>query len=320
MLKVGALRLGAGLIQILIALTVIFFAVRAVPGDPAVVITSSAGGTGGGGVTSEALERVREALGLAKPLHVQYFDFILNALRGDFGQSFKDGSNVSLRIIQTLPNTFELVLLSAVLGVTLGILLGSWLGRGGRVVQFFGSGVTSLGLSVPVYVLGSLMVLVFALNLGWLPSGGFVSFAQDPGEHFRRLILPAVTLCVAFAAIVARMTASSVREVAQQDWVRTARSVGLARHRVFRADILRNAINPVMTIVGLEVGALLGGTVLVERIFNWPGISSLLVEAIYQRDYPVVQGVVAIVSILFIAINIIVDLVNRMLDPRLVKA
>lgn len=315
MLSFTIRRIGVGLVQILVSLSLIFFAVRAVPGDPAVVIASGEGSVSN--VSPETLTRIRESLGLDKPLPVQYLDNLVGVLTGHLGRSFQDNSTVTANVMQRLPNTAEIVLLAAVVGVVVGVLLGSWIGRGGHAIQLIGAGITSIGISIPVYILGSIVILVFALKLGWFPTGGFAGLAEDPSGHLRRLILPALTLSGPFTAIVARMTASSVREVAQQDWVRTARSIGLGRGRVFREDVLRNALNPVVTAVGVEIGLLLGSTVLVERIFNWPGIGSLLVEAISHRDYPVVQGVVIIISMLFIVINILVDLIHGRLDPRI---
>jgi peptide/nickel transport system permease protein len=259
-------------------------------------------------------------MGLDKPFLVQYFDYLKGVLVGNLGQSFQDHAGVATTLAQRLPNTVEIVVLAALLGVVVGVAVGSWVGRGRHIVQLLGAGLISLGISVPVYILGSLLVLVFALNLGWFPTGGYADLTTDFVGHVQRLVLPAVALSAAFAAIVARMTASSVREVARQDWVRTARSIGLGPRRVFQEDVLRNALNPVVTVVGLQIGSLLGGTVLVERIFNWPGIGSLLVNAIAQRDYPVVQGVVVVVSIIFIAINIVVDIAYGLLDPRVGKA
>jgi peptide/nickel transport system permease protein len=318
MIRFALHRTGVGLVQIFVALSIIFIAVRAVPGDPAVVLATGAGGTAD--VNPETLEQIRQSMGLDKPFLVQYFDYLKGVLVGNLGQSFQDHSSVATTLAQRLPNTVEIVVLAALLGVLVGVAVGSWVGRGRHIVQLLGAGLISLGISVPVYILGSLLVLVFALNLGWFPTGGYADLATDFVGHLQRLVLPAVALSAAFAAVVARMTASSVREVARQDWVRTARSIGLGPRRVFQEDVLRNALNPVVTVVGLQVGSLLGGTVLVERIFNWPGIGSLLVNAIAQRDYPVVQGVVVVVSIIFIAINIVVDIAYGLLDPRVGKA
>ena len=308
-------RVGAGVIQVFVALSIIFFAVRAVPGDPAKVLASAAGGNAN--VSAETLANITKSMGLDKPILVQYFDHLKGVLVGNLGNSYQNNSSVTTTLSQRLPNTAEIVALGAILGIVIGIALGAWIGRGGYRTQLLGAGLTSLGISVPVYVLGSLMILIFSLELGWFPTGGYADLSTDFAGHIQRLVLPAVTLSAPFAAIVARMTASSVREVAQQDWVRTARSIGLGYPRVFREDVLRNALNPVIIVIGLQIGSLLGGTVLVERIFNWPGIGSLLVDAISHRDYPIVQGVVIIVTVIFIAINIIVDIVNRLMNPRL---
>jgi peptide/nickel transport system permease protein len=173
-----------------------------------------------------------------------------------------------------------------------------------------------VGVALPVFVFGSVLILFFSLELAWLPAGGYASFAADPVRHLQLLVLPAIALAVGFTSVVARMTRSSVQEMQHADWVRTARSLGLSRSRVFRRFVLRNSLNPVVTVIGLGVGTLLGSTVLVERVFNYPGLSSLLVDAVTARDYPVVQGVVLTIAVLFIAINIVVDVIYGVLDPR----
>lgn len=301
--------------QIFVILTIIFFAVRAVPGDPAETLASAQGSSSS--VTPQRLERIRESLGLDKPLLVQYWDNVAGLFTGHLGHSFEDGSAVTANIAQRLPNTAEIVLFAAVVGVLVGLAIGSWAGRGGHASQLVGAGLTSTAIAVPVYVLGSVMILVFALKLGWFPTGGFAAMSVDPVGHMLRLVLPSLTLAIPFAAIVARMTTSSVREVSTQDWVRTARSLGLSRGRVFREDVLRNALNPVVTVVGVEMGMLLGSTVLVERVFNWPGLGSLLVDAVAHRDYPIVQGVTILISITFIVLNTLVDVIYGVLDPRI---
>lgn len=308
-------RAGIGLAQIFVTLTLIFFAVRLVPGDPAETLASAEGGSSA--VTPERLAQIRESLGLDKPLLVQYWDNLTGLLTGNMGYSFEDGTTVTANIAQRLPNTAEIVVLAALIGVLVGLVIGSWSGRGGHLSQLIGAGLTSAAISVPVYILGSVLVLVFALKLGWLPTGGYAAMGTDPAGHLSRLVLPALTLATPFAAIVARMTASSVREVSAQDWVRTARSLGLGGGRVFREDVLRNALNPVVTVVGLEMGLLLGSTVLVERVFSWPGLGSLLVDAVAHRDYPIVQGVTIVIATAFIIINTTVDLIYGLLDPRI---
>ncbi|MEQ3549358.1 ABC transporter permease [Pseudonocardia nematodicida] len=315
MLRYALRRCAVGVGLAWVVLTLIFLSLHAVPGDPAEVILS---GEGAGAVTQEAVAQVRAELGLDRPLGVQYLQYLGGVLTGDLGTSFTDRAPVTEHLADRLPATASIVLVAAVIGISAGIVIGSWAGRGGRVADAVVGIGTGLGVSVPVYVLGSLLVLVFALTLRALPAGGYRAFADDPAGHLERLILPSLAVAVAFACVVARMTRSAVVETARQDWVRTGRAVGMTRAGVFRVHVLRNALAPVVTVSGLEIGTLLGSTVLVERIFNWPGTGSLLVDAVAQRDYPVVQGIVLAVAVAFIALNIVVDLVYGVLDPRVV--
>lgn len=306
-------RCAIGLGLVWIVLTLIFLALHLVPGDPAALLL---GGEGGGAPTPEAIAEVRAQLGLDQPLLVQYGNYLLGVLQGDLGTSFRDGSSVSGFIAQRLPNTLELVLLAAIIAVVVGVPLGALAARRGGVVDSGISVLTTLGVAVPVFVIGTIFVLVFALQLRLFPAGGFVAFADDPLGHLTRALLPSIAIAIGFAAVLARMTRSSVLETSGQDWVRTATSMGLSRPVVFRRHVLRNSMNPVVTSFGLEVGTLIGSTVLIERVFNWPGLGTLLVDGVLQRDYPVVQGVVIVISVLFILINIVVDISYGFLDPR----
>lgn len=315
MLRYALRRCAVGIGLVWVVATLIFLSLHAVPGDPAEVLLT---GEGAGSVTPEAVAEVRAQLGLDRPLGVQYLQYLGGIVTGDLGTSFSEREPVVDLLAARLPATAELVLVAAVLGIAAGILLGSWAGRGGRVADALVGIGTGLGVSVPVYVLGSLLVLVFALTLRMLPSGGYRVLADDPGGHLERLLLPSLAVAVAFTCVVARMTRSAVVETARQDWVRTGRATGMSPAGVFRVHVLRNALAPVATVSGLEIGTLLGSTVLVERIFNWPGTGSLLVDAVAERDYPLVQGVVLAVAVAFIALNIVVDLVYGVLDPRVV--
>jgi peptide/nickel transport system permease protein len=172
-------------------------------------------------------------------------------------------------------------------------------------------------LSVPVFVVGTLMVLLFAQKLHWVPAGGFVTWSRDPIQHLIYLLMPAITIAIGFSAVIFRMTRTSVLETLQRDWVRTARAKGLPGRVVIARHVVRNALAPVMTVVGLHMGTLLGGTVLVEYVFNWPGLSGLLIVAVENRDYPEVQGIVLVISFLFIMLNLLVDLLYSVLDPRI---
>jgi peptide/nickel transport system permease protein len=306
-------RIGVGLGLVYVVLTLIFLAVHAVPGDPAAVLAS---GGSSGTATPEAIEKLREQLGLDQPLMVQYGQYLAGCVTGDLGDSFQDGRPVAAIILERLPQTIELVFLACLIGAVLGVAFGALAGRRGGPVDAVVTALSSLAIATPVYVLGTVFVLVFALQLGWFPAGGFRSWQSDPLGHVQLLLLPAVALSLPFTAVIARITRTSVMETKQMDWVRTATSWGLAPKRVFTRYVLRNSMTPVTTVIGLEVGTMLGSTVLAERVFNYPGLSALLVDSVVSRDYPVVQGVVIVISVLFIAINILVDVFYRVLDPR----
>lgn len=306
-------RLATGVILVWIVLTLIFLMLQAVPGDPAVQLLT---GAGGGAVSPEAVESIRVRLGLDLPMYQQYFNYLFGVFTGDLGTSFRDGREVSSLILERLPRTLELVLLAVILALLIGIPLGSIAARRSGWVDSTISVLTSVGMSVPVYIIGTIFVLVFALQLGWFPSGGFRPITEDPLGHLVRLILPAVALSLGIISIVSRMARSAVLENLQQDWVRTARSWGIGRKQVFNKHVLRNSLTPVATVTGLQIGSLLGGTVLIEQVFIWPGLSSLLIESVVARDYPVVQGIVIILSIVFIVINLLVDILYGYLDPR----
>jgi peptide/nickel transport system permease protein len=294
--------------------TLIFLAVHLLPGNPAEVLLSGSGGSSPSQASIEALSR---NLGLDEPLWVQYKNYLGNLLQGDLGRSYQDGRPVSQDVQQRLPRTLELLAAAGVIAVVFGIPLGivAALNRGG-IVDAVTTGMASLGVSIPVFVVGTVLIYFFALQLGWLPAGGYVSFSQNPLQHLQYLILPAISIGVELAAVVARMARSATLDVLGQDWVRTARSKGLPRRKILARHVVRNSLNPVVTVIGLRLGSLLGGTVLIEFVFNWPGLSSLLVEAANQRDYLVVQGVVLVISILFILLNLLIDLTYSLLDPR----
>ncbi|MEM5439391.1 ABC transporter permease [Paraburkholderia diazotrophica] len=306
-------RLLTAAVLLYVVATVVFFLLFLVPGDPAVMLLSS----GGVAPPPEAVTQLRGQMGLDKPIVTQYLAYLEHIAHGNLGNSFQDQTPVSQVIAERLPRTLELVgaaaLLSVVTGIPLGVIAarraGSW---ADRMLRSF----TSFALSVPVFVVGTLLLLLFSQVLGWLPAGGFSTFSDSPLRHFEALILPTVTIAIGFSAMVLRMTRSTVLGVIDRDWVRTARAKGLAERRVWRRHIVRNSLGPVVTLTGLQIGSLLGGTVLVEYVFNWPGLSGMLVTAVDYRDYPEVQGVVLVVAALFILINLVADLIYPILDPR----
>jgi peptide/nickel transport system permease protein len=293
--------------------TLIFLVLRMIPGDPAELLLSS------GGVAPDPAQvlELRERLGLEAPLLQQYASFIGQLLRLDLGTSLTDDYPVMDEIAKRLPRTIELILAATILAVAIGMPIGvvAALRRGSGMDRTL-SAVASFNQSLPVFVTGTLLILVFAQQLRWVPAGGYVAFAQDPARHMTNLLMPAVTIAIGLSTVVFRMTRASVLETLDRDWVRTARAKGLAPRHVVRRHVLRNSLGPVVTVIGLQMGTLLGGTVLVEYVFNWPGLSGYLVRAVEQRNYPEVQGIVLVICALFVFLNLVVDLLYAVLDPR----
>ena len=292
------------MLPVLLAVTVIIFAVvRLIPGDPAVML---AGLT----ATPEQLELTRARLGLDQPVVTQYFIFMGNLLHGDMGTSIRSGLPVTEEIMHRLPNTILLtvtaMLIATVVGIAAGIISGV---KQYSVFDYSSTLLVLFGISAPVFWLALMLMLLFSLQLDWLPAIGSGSW--------RHLILPAVSLAAAVTAFIARMTRSSMLEVIRQDYVRTARAKGLTERLVILRHALKNALIPVVTVIGMMTATLLGGAVFVEVVFAWPGLGRLLVEAILFRDYPVVQGIVLIFASIFILINLLVDISYAYLDPRI---
>jgi len=292
------------MIPVLFGISLIIFAmVRVIPGDPAMIMA-------GPHATEEYVRQIRAQLGLDKHPVTQYLIFLGNLVQGDLGTSTRTALPVTKEIFSRLPNTLLLamasILIATVLGVTIGIVSGI---KQNSLFDYLSMVAALFGLSMPVFWLGLMLMLLFSIKLGWLPAVG----AETPSH----LILPALTLGANSMAIIARMTRSSMLEVVRLDYIRTARSKGLPERLVLSRHALRNALIPVVTVIGLQTGILLGGAVLTEIVFAWPGIGRLLVEAILARDYPVVQGVVLVVATMFIVVNLIVDLLYAYLDPRI---
>lgn len=307
-------RIGVAILLIWVVASIVFLAIRLVPGDPATLLLSQ------GGVAPDpgAVAALRDQLGLNQPIWAQYVESMRAAVTGNLGYSLQDGTPVTAEIMRRLPRTLELIGAAAVIAVLTGLPggLAAALRRGGGFDRA-ASLVSAVGLAVPVFVTGTLMVLIFAQWLRWIPAGGYVPFAQDPARHLLLLLMPAATIGLGLSAVTFRITRSSVLEVSQKDYVRTARGKGVARGRIVLHHVLRNALMPVVTVLGLQLGTLLGGTVLVEYVFNWPGLSGLLVEAVNARDYPEVEGIVLVISVLFVALNLLIDVLYAVLDPRM---
>ena len=306
-------RVGVSLILAWIVATIVFLALHLVPGDPAEILLS----TGGASPDPVAVAELRERLGLERPLLEQYLGFLRGLLRGDLGNSMIDDFPVVSEIALRLPRTLELIVAGMLLSILIGVPAGTFaaLHRGGPFDRI-ASAVAALLLAVPVFVLGTLLVLLLAQTLRLMPAGGYVPFARDPLQHLTLLALPAIAIAKGLAAVVFRMTRASVLDALSRDFVRTARAKGLSPRRVLVRHVLRNALTPIATVLGLHMGTLLGGTVLVEYVFNWPGLSTPLLRAVENRDYPMVVGIVLTISGLFLLINLVMDLVYAALDPR----
>jgi peptide/nickel transport system permease protein len=306
-------RIGVSLALAWIVATIVFMTLHMVPGDPAEILLS----TGGVAPDPAAVAELRERLGLELPLMTQYGNFLLGLTRGDLGVSLVDEYPVLDEIALRLPRTLELIFAGTILAVIVAIPAGTYaaLYRGGTFDRI-ASGTAAFLLAVPVFVVGTVLVLVFAQMLRLMPAGGYVPFAQNPGQHMT-LAMPAVAIAKGLAAVVYRMTRASVLDALSRDYVRTARAKGITPTRVLVRHVVRNALTPVLTVLGLHMGTLLGGTVLVEYVFNWPGMSTPLLRAVEARDYPMVVGIVLTISALFLLINLIMDLLYAALDPRI---
>ncbi|MFA1739176.1 nickel ABC transporter permease [Lysinibacillus fusiformis] len=282
---------------------VVFLIMQMIPGDPAIILA-------GEGASQETVNELRENLGLNKPLAIQYTDYIKNLLQGDMGHSLKNNQPVFEEITARLPITIELAFYSILITIVLGLIAG--IISAIRPYSFMDVGlmiVALLGISLPSFWLGILLMYVFSVQLHWLPVAGW-----DSAKH---IILPAVTLGAGGAAIVARMTRSSMLEVVNQDYIRTAKAKGLKGYIIILKHALRNALIPVITVVGLQFGSLLGGTVLVESVFAVNGLGRMIVDAIRTRDIPIVQGGVLVASLIFVFINFFVDILYRIFNKRM---
>ncbi len=315
MLRYASRRTGTALVLVWVVATLVFAFLHLLPGDPVLIIL---GAEGGAQAPSPAqVAAVRNALGLDQPIPVQYGRWLARLVRLDLGVSLYDATPVTQDIRDRLPSSLELISVAVGVAVLAGIALGVTAARvRGTWTDAALSGLLAGGLSIPVFVVGTLLVLMFGVLLRWFPVGGYVTVTQDPFGHLRQLTLPTVTLAFNLFGVVGRIARGSILEVIHQEYVRTARSKGLDEGRVLYRHVLRTALIPIVTVVGVQFGILIGGTVLVEYIFNWPGISTLLFTAIQRRDYPMVQGIVLVTSALFILINLLVDLSYALLDPR----
>ena len=305
-----AIRLLA-IIPILFGISVLtFLVVQMVPGDPIIAMI-------GLEATDQAIDTLRAKYGLGQPLPVQYFTWLGNVLQGDLGRSIQTGRPVLGMLGDAVTPTLQLagaaLVVSLLIALPAGIL--SAVRRNGPL-DFMASLVALFGLSVPSFWLGIMLILTFSISYPIFPASGYVPLFEDPLGHLQRLVLPALTLGTSLAAATMRMTRSAMLEVLSQDYIRTAWAKGLSPFAVITHHAFRTALMPVVTLLGIQMGQVLGGVVITETVFSWPGIGKLTVDAIFARDYPVVQGAVLLTATAFVLINLLTDLVYALLDPR----
>ncbi|WP_436934336.1 ABC transporter permease [Halovenus marina] len=299
-------------IPVLLGVSVIaFLLVHVLSGDPVRTML-------GTGATEEQVAAVRTQLGLNDPLHIRYLDWLAGVLQGDFGTSIMSGEAVSSMIATTFPKTLWLAIGATVLSIIIGIPAGIISAVHRNTKLDYGATLFAFtGISIPNFFLGILLILLFAESFQWLPSGGFVSPLDDPVAGFKHLILPWIALGTAIASIVMRMMRSSLIEVMNEQYIETATAKGLTKDLIQNKHAIANALIPTVTVIGLNVGYLLGGTIVIEQVFAIPGFGQLTLDAVQNRDFVVLQGVLLVTAFLFTTVNFLVDLVYAYLDPRI---
>lgn len=297
-------RLAMGLLTILVTTVAVTLLIHLVPGDPVQIMYAQSQGT-----TPEQLEAIRAGLGLDRPIHEQYLAFMGRLLQGDLGLTIRGQQPVLDLILQRLPNTMLLAVAAMAIAVVLGVAMGFFAAyRRGTWLDTLLMVTAIAGISVPHFWLGLVLLFVFAVELAWLPVAG---------QGWSSLVLPALTLGLSNAAVVARMTRSSMLEILGQDFVRTAEAKGLPEALVLHRHVLRPGLVPIVTMMGLQFTYLLGGAIVVENIFAWNGVGRLAIEAIFQRDYPMIQGFILVFATVVVLVSITLDLVYALLDPRI---
>jgi peptide/nickel transport system permease protein len=304
-------RVAISIATLFVISLIVFTGVRLIPGDPARVMAGTDADAAG-------LEEIREKYGLKDPIVLQYLRWAGLALRGDLGESIRTREPVVKTVARKLPITIELAWLSVLIAVGIAIPAGVFSAvRRNTIWDLLANGVSLCGLSIPSFWLGIMLILLLSVRLGWLPASGFVPLWEDPIGNVTRMIMPAFVLGTGLAAVLMRQTRNSMIEVLSADYIRTARSKGLTGRAVVFRHAIRNGLIPVVTILGLQMGALMSGAVVTEQIFVVPGFGRLIVESVFTRDYPLVQGVVLITASAYVFINLLVDVSYSILDPRI---
>lgn len=293
-----------------IVVTLVFGITRVIPGDPAAVML-------GPQASQEEIMALREELGLNDSITEQYGDYMKGLLKGDLGKSFAYNQPVSDLIVETFPNTLVLAITSIVLALFIGVPLGIISAiKQYSIFDYLSMIIALIGVSMPIFWLGLMLVLVFSVNLGWLPSMGMGSFDNGIGDVITHLILPTVALSTIPSATFARITRSSMLENVKLDYVKALRAKGLSEKVVIWKHVLKNALPPIVTVIGLQISSALSGAILTETIFNWPGMGKLIVDAIGNRDYALVQGTVLFIAVIYVVINLLVDIVYMYINPK----
>ncbi len=304
-------RVGQAAVVLLGVSIIVFGLMQLVPGDPVRVALGTR-------FDQDTYEALRERAGLDRPLLVQYFSYLGNALTGDLGVSFRSGRPVTDTLLERLPATLSLAGMSLLIALLIAIPLGLVSAiRSGKLSDYISTVFSQIGVSIPDFWMAILLILLLTSTLGWLPPSGYVSFTEDPVGWLTHIVMPALTVGVVSGSILTRFVRSSVLESMSQDYVRTAHSKGLPRTVVLRRHVVRGALVPVVTVVGVQLATLLGGVVVVEVIFAWPGLGRLTYDAVQARDYPVMQGAVLMFAVIFLLVNLLVDLLYAALDPRI---
>src|SRR6202045_351055 len=306
-----ARRLLYSLVVLLGVLIVAFSLVHLVPGDPVRIALGTR-------YSPDAYQTLRAASGLDRPIVEQFFGYIGSALTGDLGVSFRNGDPVTLTLLDRLPATLSLAVVGIVIALLISVPAGIWAAlREGRISDTVVRISSQFGVSIPDFWMGLLLIPLFASTLGWLPASGYQALSDNPTGWLRHVILPGLTVGLVAGAIMTRYIRSALLDVASMGYVRTARSKGLPPWVVTLAHIVRNALIPVLTITGIQLATILGGVIVVEVVFAWPGIGRLVYTAVAARDYPLIQGAVLLIAVLFLLVNLVVDVLYAVVDPRI---
>ena len=304
-------RLLSSAIVLFGVMVIVFALIQLVPGDPVRLALGTR-------YTPEAYEALRAASGLDRPLWEQFLGYLGSALTGDLGVSFRNGQPVTTTLLERLPATVSLAVVGLLIALVIAIPAGIWSAlREGRASDLIVRLASQFGVSIPDFWLGMLLISLFAVTLGWLPASGYVPLTEDPYRWLRQVTLPALTVGLVAGAIMTRYIRAAVIDVASSGYVRTAVSKGLPRRVVTSRHIVRGALVPVLTIAGIQLATILGGVVVVEVVFAWPGLGRLVYEAVAARDYPLIQGAVLLVAVMFIVVNLVVDALYAVADPRI---